>query len=173
MAEEKKKESIAGNAAADAAGTVAASGGRPNRDAYAKMFAEDYPDVDFEDKEARYGKMVADRENYRTMLSSNRKLTENLDKHRWLGAMFQDLANDETGELDPITWMLRNGIDVQQAIENEKYRKEIAEGLRMMQEKQAAGEAAARQRDENLKASANGENEEHTHMYPSFAETAE
>ncbi|MBQ1844756.1 MAG: rubrerythrin family protein, partial [Desulfovibrio sp.] len=26
---------------------------------------------------------------------------------------------------------------------------------------------------ENLKASASGENEEHTHMYPSFAETAE
>ena len=31
---------------------------RPNRDAYKKAFSEDYPDMDFEDKEARYGRML-------------------------------------------------------------------------------------------------------------------
>lgn len=35
---------------------------RPNRKRYQQMFNEDYPDVDFEDKEARYGKMAEDRE---------------------------------------------------------------------------------------------------------------
>ena len=32
-----------------------------NREQYAQMFSEDYPDVDFNDREARYGKMVGDR----------------------------------------------------------------------------------------------------------------
>lgn len=128
---------------------------RPNRDAYAKMFSEDYPDVDFEDKEARYGKMVEDRENYRSLSKAGRKLGEHLDKHRWLGAMFQDLAKDESGELDPFTWMANNGIDVQQAMEDPEYRKKIADGLKMAQQKQVEGEESAAQKDANLEASAN------------------
>ena len=68
---------------------------RPNRSAYQKMFNEDYPDVDFEDKEARYGKMVEDRQNYKKMMDSGRKLSSTLGKHRWMAAMWQDLSEDE------------------------------------------------------------------------------
>ena len=93
---------------------------RPNRAAYAKMFAEDNPDVDFEDKEARYGRMAEERENYRALSKSGKGLSEALDKNRWLGAMFQDLAQNP--EKDPISWMYDNGIDVQKAMEDEEYR---------------------------------------------------
>lgn len=127
---------------------------RPNRTAYAKMFAEDNPDVDFEDKEARYGRLAEERESYRNLSKSGRGLSEKLDKHRWLGAMFQDLANDETGTLDPITWMANNGIDVQKAMEDEEYRQQVAEGLQTWQQKQVEGEANAKAIDDRLQESA-------------------
>ena len=143
---EKKDELTQGQAASQPAE-------RPNRDAYAKMFAEDYPDVDFEDKEARYGKMVEDRKNYRSLSDSGRKLSAQMNKHRWIAAMFQDLANDEEGALDPFTWMAQNGIDVQRAVEDEDYRKQINQYLSEWQKKQEEGEAVEQQREENLKAS--------------------
>ena len=126
---------------------------RPNRAAYAKMFAEDNPDVDFEDKEARYGRMAEERENYRALSKSGKGLSEALDKNRWLGAMFQDLA--ENPDKDPISWMYDNGIDVQKAMEDEEYRKGVAEALAKQQQKQVEGEEAAKKKDENIERSAN------------------
>lgn len=125
---------------------------RPNRARYAAMFGEDNPDVDFEDKEARYGRMADERESYRKLRSSGVGLSKALDKNRWLGAMFQDLA--ENPDKDPVSWMYDNGIDVQKAMEDEEYRKQAAEGLVKWQERQAAGEAAAEQKDANLEKSA-------------------
>ena len=126
---------------------------RPNRDAYAKMFAEDYPDVDFEDKEARYGKMLEDRKNYKAISESGRKLSGTLGKHRWMAAMWQDLSEDEEGALDPFTWMAKNGVDIQRAIEDEEYRKQINQYLAEWQAKQEENEAVNAEREENMKAS--------------------
>lgn len=126
---------------------------RPNRDAYKQMFAEDYPDVDFEDKEARYGKMVEDRKNYKQLSESGRKLSGTLGKHRWMAAMWQDLSEDEEGALDPFTWMAQNGVDIQRAIEDEEYRAKINQYLAEWQQKQEEYEATNAQREENLKAS--------------------
>lgn len=126
---------------------------RPNRTAYSQMFAEDNPDVDFEDKEARYGRLAEERENYRSLSKAGRGLSEALDKNRWLGAMFQDLAQNP--EKDPISWMYDNGIDVQKAMEDEAYRQQVSEGLAQFQQKQADGEAKAQSIDENLQTSAN------------------
>lgn len=125
---------------------------RPNRSAYAKMFNEDYPDVDFEDKEARYGKMVEDRQHYKELSNAGRGLSSALDKNRWLGAMFQDLA--ENPDKDPISWMYDNGIDVQKAMEDEEYRKQVSEGLATYQRNQAEGEEKQAQREKNLYKSA-------------------
>lgn len=130
---------------------------RPNRAAYAKMFGEDNPDIDFEDKEARYGRMAEERENYRALSKSGRGLSSALDKNRWLGAMFQDLAANP--EKDPISWMYDNGIDVQRAMEDEEYRKQVSEGLVKWQQKQADGEAAAKEKDANLEKSAEALND--------------
>lgn len=125
---------------------------RPNRVNYAKMFAEDNPDIDFEDKEARYGRMAEERENYRGLRKSGKALSKALDNNRWLGAMFQDLAKNP--DKDPISWMYDNGIDVQRAMEDEEYRKQVAEGLVEFQRKQVEGEAAALERDANIEKSA-------------------
>lgn len=150
----KEKEEKKANAGTQTPPTQATEE-RPNRDAYARMFAEDNPDIDFEDKEARYGRMAEERQSYRDLAKAGRGLSEKLDRHRWLGAMFQDLANDETGTLDPVTWMANNGIDVQKAMEDEDYRKQAAEGLMAWQKKQAEGEANSKAIDDNLQVSAN------------------
>lgn len=126
---------------------------RPNRTAYAAMFAEDNPDVDFEDKEARYGRMAEERKSYRDLSNAGRKLSANLAKKRWVGAMIQDLFADEKNELDPITWLYRNGIDVQKAMEDEAYRKGCVEGLQTWLSNQEAGEESAKEMDNNLQAS--------------------
>lgn len=124
----------------------------PNRSRYAAMFSEDNPDVDFEDKEARYGRLADERELYRGLKKSGKGLSEALDKNRWLGAMFQDLA--ENPDKDPVSWMYDNGIDVQKAMEDEEYRKKVSESLVRFQENQVKGEQSAEQRDKNLEKSA-------------------
>lgn len=144
MAEKNEEKKVAGTAP----GTEAVDE-RPNRSAYAKMFGEDNPDIDFEDKEARYGRMAQERESYRNLSNAGKRLSENLDKHRWVGAMIQDLFADEKGELDPITWMYNNGIDVQKAMEDEEYRKGAVEGLNAWVQKQSEGEASEAQKDAN------------------------
>lgn len=149
MAEAKKqKEQEAVEQAVEAMEQPA----RPNRDRYASMFAEDNPDIDFEDKEARYGRLADERENYRTLRESGRGLSAALDKNRWMGAMFQDLAKNP--DKDPISWMYDNGIDVQKAMEDEEYRQQVAEGLKAFQKKQAEGEKNAQEIDDNLSQSA-------------------
>ena len=153
MAEVTKKTEVDVNGTpAVAAEEVKEVPSRPNRDKYASMFAEDNPDVDFEDKESRYGRMAEERESYRNLRNSGKKLSEALDKNRWLGAMFQDLA--ENPDKDPISWMYDNGIDVQKAMEDEKYRAEAAEGLAKSQQNRVDAEALAEQIESNLEQSA-------------------
>ena len=125
---------------------------RPNRKRYQQMFNEDYPDVDFEDKEARYGKMAEDRERYREYQKSGRALSEVFDNNRWLAWMFQDLR--ENPDLDPITWMADQGIDINEAMQNEEYAKKISQKIADFQANKIKGEEAVAQRDENFKASA-------------------
>ena len=59
----------------------------PNRDAYKAAFGEDYPDVDFENKEERYGKMVEDRKKLKSYRESGQRLNDTFSKNRWLAAM--------------------------------------------------------------------------------------
>lgn len=124
----------------------------PNRDRYKAMFAEDYPDDDFEDKEARYGRMVEDRERYNQYRKSGRALSETFDKHRWLAAMLQDLNENE--DLDPITWMAQNGIDINEALQDEEYAKKISEKIAEFQKNQVEGEQAQAEKMDNLQKSA-------------------
>lgn len=123
---------------------------RPNRDAYAKMYSEDYPDADFEDKESRYGNLIKDRETLRSLSKSGKQLSSVIGKNRWLAAMIQDLANDESGTLDPFTWMAENGVDVMQAMEDEEYRGKISSLVNDYIQKQSDGEAAENERADNL-----------------------
>lgn len=121
---------------------------RPNRSRYAKMWAEDNPDVDFEDKESRYGRMAEERENYRTLKKSGTELTQKLRKNRWMAAMFQDLS--ENPEKNPLVWMAENGIDVRAALDDEQVMAQIDERFKNWQQKQIDGEAAEANQGENI-----------------------
>jgi hypothetical protein len=117
---------------------------RPNRDKYSAMFAEDNPDVDFEDKEARYGRMAEEREGYRKLKESGRKLSGILDKHRWLGAMLMD------DEDHPFVWMAKHGIDPREILSDPEVMGKAVEAFDSWKQKQTEGEAAEAAKDEAL-----------------------
>ena len=117
---------------------------RPNRDKYASMWAEDNPDVDFEDKEARYERMGKDREELRNLRSSGEKLSGILNKHRWLGAMLMD------DEENPIVWMAKNGIDVRAALDDPEVMQKVTDEFTNWERKQTEGAAAEAAKDEGL-----------------------
>ena len=117
---------------------------RPNRDKYASMWKEDNPDVDFEDKEARYERMGRDREELRNLRKSGKQLTGILNKHRWVGAMLQD------EEENPLVWMAKNGIDIRAALEDPEVLQKVTDGFSEWEQKKAAGEAAEAAKDEAI-----------------------
>lgn len=117
---------------------------RPNRDKYASMFAEDNPDVDFEDKEARYGRMAEEREKYRNYRESGKKLSGILDKHRWVGAMLMD------DEENPLVWMAKNGIDIKAALDDPEVLQKVTDAFDDWKKAQAEGEAAEAAKDEAI-----------------------
>jgi hypothetical protein len=125
---------------------------RPNRSRYAERFSKSHPDIDFEDKEARYGAMNEDRDLLDSYEESGRALGETFDKHPWTGSML--MALKENDELDPITWMAENGIDIQQALEDEEYRKTISQKIADYEQKQLEGKKSDEERAANLQTSA-------------------
>lgn len=120
---------------------------RPNRDRYSSMFAEDNPDVDFEDKEARYGRMAEERESYRKLRESGTKFSGILDKHRWLGAM---LLDDET---NPLVWLAKNGIDIKAALDDPETMQKVTDAFDNWTQKQAENEAAEKAKDKAIEKS--------------------
>ena len=145
MAEIKKKTEVDVNGTpAVEAEQVQEVPARPNRDKYASMFGEDNPDVDFEDKVARYGRMAEEREDLRNLRSSGKKLSGILDKHRWVGAMLMD------DEENPLVWMAKNGIDVRSALDDPEVMEKVTGAFADWEKKQAEGEAAEAAKDEAL-----------------------
>ena len=139
----KKQAAVADETAANMPPTEPAVE-RPNRDRYASMFAEDNPDVDFEDKEARYGRMAEERDSYRKLRDSGKKLSGILDKHRWIGAMLMD------DEENPLVWMSKNGIDIKAALDDPEVLDKVTEGFDSWTQKQADGELAQKAQDEAI-----------------------
>lgn len=117
---------------------------RPNRGRYASMFAEDNPDIDFEDKESRYGRMAEEREDLRNLRTSGKKLSGILDRNRWLGAMLTD------GETNPFRWMAKHGIDVRTLADDPEAMDSVAEAFDEWTKKQADGESAQKSQDDAL-----------------------
>ena len=151
MAEETKKNEAQAQGAA--ATQPAEQPARPNRDRYAAMFGEDNPDVDFEDKEARYGRLADERERYRSLRKSGSNLSQALDKNRWIAAMFQDLA--EHPDKNPLVWLTENGIDIKAALDDPKVMAQVDEKFKDWQQKQVDGEAAEAAKDAAIEESLN------------------
>lgn len=141
MAETKQKIEEQQQATVPAASADGTQPARPNRDRYAAMFREDNPDVDFEDKEARYERMTKDRDNYRKLHESGKKLSGILNKHRWIGAMLMD------DEENPLVWMQKNGIDIRAALDDPEVMQKVTDAFNEWTQKQADGEAAEAAKD--------------------------
>ena len=124
----------------------------PNREAFAGKFSKRHKDIDFEDKEARYGALSEDSDRLDRYEESGRALSDVFEKHRWMASMLEALREDD--ELDPITWMADNGIDIEEALSDEEYRSQISDRIAKYQENQLKGEEAERERESNLQASA-------------------
>lgn len=125
---------------------------RPNRKKYAERFAKSHPDIDFEDKEARYGAMYADRDAFDEYEASGKALGETFEKHPWTGSMLMALKNNP--DVDPVTWMAEQGIDIQQALEDDEYRKTVSDKIAAFEKKQLEGKQADEEREANLVKSA-------------------
>lgn len=124
---------------------------RPNRDAYKKAFSEDYPDMDFEDKEARYGRMLEDRNSLRSYRKSGAALNGLFENQRWLAAMVSDLMDNP--DLNPIEWLADNGIDLQEVMNDEETRKKVADKIAEHQKKVIEDEQENEQRQKNIEQS--------------------
>ena len=142
----KETEKIEQQAAAEAQ-QPAEQPARPNRDRYSSMFAEDNPDVDFEDKEARYERLAKDRDDLRKLRKSGKAFSGILDKHRWMGAM---LSDEET---NPLVWMAKHGIDIKAALDDPEAMQKVTEAFDGWTQKQADGEAAEQAQGEAIDAS--------------------
>ena len=125
---------------------------RPNRKAFAGRFSKRHSDIDFEDKEARYGALNEDADRLDRYEESGRALSGVFEKHRWMASMFEALREDD--ELDPIAWMADNGIDIEEALQDDEYRKSISDRIAAFQKREIEGAKAAGEREKNLEKSA-------------------
>ena len=145
---------------------------RPNRDAYKQAFSEDYPDMDFEDKEARYGRMLEDRSQLRSYRESGKQLNNMLDKNRWLAVVLQELANNP--DTNPIEVMAQSGIDINEVMKDDETRQKVSDKLAAYQQKQLEDEQENEQRQKNFENSAKAlksigvSEEEATNLWNSF-----
>lgn len=125
---------------------------RPNRDAFAGRFKKRHSDIDFEDKEARYGALNEDADRLDRYETSGRALSDVFENNRWMASMFEALRNDKN--LDPVSWMADNGIDIVEALNDEEYRKKISDKIADFQKREIEGSKKEKERETNLKKSA-------------------
>ena len=101
---------------------------RPNRDAYSQMWAEDNDDIDFEDKEARYGRAIEDRTELRERRKSDKALDDLFSKHDWLAIMAKELR--ENPDINPFEWLEsfcnENDLSIQEVLDNPEAKERLA-----------------------------------------------
>lgn len=146
----KTEEQTSGN-------TTPVAEDRPNRKAFSERFKKRHADIDFEDKESRYGAMSEDADLLSSYEESGRKLSDTFDQHRWLAAMLMDLKEDP--DLSPIEWMASNGIDIQQALDDPEEGKKVAERIAKFQEDKVSEEEHEKTVLENMRKSADAMDE--------------
>lgn len=129
----------------------------PNRTAFAERFSKRHPDIDFEDKEARYQALSDDDDEFARQEESGRALSDMFDNNRWLAAMMIDLRDNP--ELDPITWMAENGVDIRAAFDDPEVAQKASEAIADFQVKKVKSEQHEAELAQNLQKSADAMNE--------------
>lgn len=155
MAEENKE--ITTEAQSQEAATAPPVDDRPNRKAFSERFAKRHKDIDFEDKEARYGAMNDDADALSRYEEDGKALSEMFDNNRWLAAMAMDLRKNPN--MSPMEWMASQGIDIDAAIHDEEIGKKVAQQIADFQQKKADEENHEKELVANLQKSADAMNE--------------
>ena len=136
----------------------------PNRDAYSQMWGEDNADIDFEDKEARYGRAIDDRNELRERRKSDSALGGLFEQHDWLATMYMELKDNP--DINPFVWLAdfcqEQGISLQEVLDDPEAQKYLTKKMADHQKKQAEAkkkkadsDAEAKRKDENLQESLN------------------
>lgn len=124
---------------------------RPNRTAFSKRFSKRHSDIDFEDKEARYGAMNDDADALSRYEEDGKALSGILDKHKWFAAALMEMEKDP--DLNPVEVMAKFGVDIQAALQDPEEAKKVAELISKHQEDIASQEKHEQEVMENMRKS--------------------
>lgn len=112
---------------------------RPNRDEYSRMWAEDNNDIDFEDKEARYGRAIEDRNELRERRKADAHLGKLFDDHEWLAVMASELRDNP--DIDPFEWLEgfcnENDLSISDILDQPEARKRLSAKIAARQKENA------------------------------------
>lgn len=111
---------------------------RPNRKAFSDRFSKRHSDIDFEDKEARYGAMNDDADLLSRYEESGKALSGIMDKHKWFAAALMKMQQNP--DMNPIEVMASFGVDIQTALQDPEEAKKVAELITKHQESVAEQE---------------------------------
>lgn len=112
---------------------------RPNRDEYSRMWSEDNDDIDFEDKEARYGRAIEDRHELRERRKADSSIGKLFDQHEWLAVMASELRDNP--DIDPFEWLEgfcnENDVSITEILDNPEARKRLTAKIAQRQRENA------------------------------------
>lgn len=146
--EKEEKQNLETGGATDVAPTVEE---RPNRKAFSERFSKRHSDIDFEDKEARYGAMNDDADALSSYEESGKALSGILDSHKWFAAVLMKMQKNP--DMNPIEAMASFGVDIQAALEDPEEAKKVAEIISKHQEEMADQEKHEEEIMKNMKKS--------------------
>ena len=128
---------------------------RPNRDQYSQMWSEDNDDVDFEDKEARYGRAIEDRKELRERRKADASLGDIFDRHNWLAIMYSELRDNP--DMDVFEWLEgfcnENDLSIQEVLDNPEAKKRLSEKIATRQQEDNDKKAKSEETQANIEKS--------------------
>lgn len=136
---------------------------RPNRTAFSKRFSKRHSDIDFEDKEARYGAMNDDADALSRYEEDGKALSGILDKHKWFAAALMEM--EKNPDMNPVEVLAKFGVDIQAALQDPEEAKKVAEIITKHQEDVANQEKHEQEVMENMRKSIKSLNK----LYPDEA----
>lgn len=124
---------------------------RPNRTAFSKRFSKRHSDIDFEDKEARYGAMNDDADMLSKYEESGKALSGIMDNNKWFAAVLMKMQQNP--DMNPVEAMADFGVDIQAALQDPEEAKKVADIIAKHQEAVADQEKHADELVKNLRKS--------------------
>lgn len=153
--EEKAKQNAEGTAQvaapAESAEAALPVDERPNRTAFSKRFSQRHKDIDFEDKEARYGAMNDDADMLSKYEESGKALSGIMDNNKWFAAVLMKMQQNP--DMNPVEAMADFGVDIQAALQDPEEAKKVAEIIAKHQEAVAEQEKHVEELDKNMRKS--------------------